>query len=633
MKQTEKDALDLFFEGSVEGGDVLLLVSPLVATRMPFLGLHLLQSASQQAGITAHILYLNLLFSTIIGRALHFGITHEQFLFLKELLFASSAFGRSAMGGCKEKFLNSAFIENYGSKKKSDLTFLQVPEVFAPLLKWFDTVDWEYLESQATNFVQSTAQRISRMGYRVVGCSTTLGGLVPAIALLNTIKKENSNMITVIGGALCEGDMAEGIISLKTGVDYIFSGEGELTFPDFIKQILNNQKPKEKIIHGEPVKDLDTTPTPDYWHYFDQLKKLSTDRPFTECSGIPYETSRGCWYGKCTFCGYFGKNNFYREKSPGKVIGDIKGFIDQYGDNTIFMADSIMPFHYIETLLPRISKEISSINILYEVKANLTLEQVLSLKRAGVNQIVPGIESLSPSLLKRMRKGVTVRENIALLRYARSLKLSLFWHLLFGFPGDKIKEYEEMLKLLPLIRHLPPPKLMLPLRICRFNKYQMHPEMFGISNLRPIELYKYILPPHTDLGKIAYYFAGVFRTQSYENTEIIISLAKEFQEWKRTWASYEEMAPLEIILPTLHITRKCENEYILEDTRGLPGRSKRMVVDREQASILLVPRPMDSTTDYQWAVDAQLGVLMDSWYIPLATAEPELLQEFEQNYE
>jgi hypothetical protein len=203
------------------------------------------------------------------------------------------------------------------------------------------------------------------------------------------------------------------------------------------------------------------------------------------------------------------------------------------------------------------------------------------------------------------------------------------WNLLFGFPGDKVREYEEMLRLFPLIRHLPPPAQMFPLLICRFSQYQRFPEAFGISNLRPAEIYKEILPSHAELEKIAYYFNGDFRTQSYENPKIIIALANEYQAWKRAWSVYENFS-LEMMLPTLHITRKNKDEYVLEDTRGLPERPERMVLNREQASILLTPRPQDSSVDYQWAVDAQLAVLTDSWFIPLATAEPELLLEFER---
>lgn len=630
MKQTEKEDLDTFFEGIPEGGDVLLLVSPLVEAKRPLLGLHLLQASCRRVGITSYVLYSNLLYSIITGADTLSKISDTFYLF-GERLFTSAAFGFSGVRVCWEKFLNPSWLPDNLSKIKPHMT-KQVLEVLAPHKEWFSTFDWQYLESRTTQWVQSTTQRIVNKGYRVVGSSSTFGGLVPAIALLNSIKKADPNVITVFGGALCEEEMAEGILSLKAGIDYVFSGEGDLTFPDFVKQVLAGQLPEGKIIYGEPVTDLNTLPLPDYQDYFQQLKKIPPrDLPSSNDIVLPYETSRGCWYGKCTFCSSNGRKNFYRDKSPNKVLDDLKFLNRQKGNHIIAMTDTIMPNRYFNTLLPRIAEEIPSIGICYEIKANLKLEQVLTLKKAGVKSVQPGIESLSTPLLKKMRKGVTARENIALLRYARSVGLELSWILLFGLPGEEVTDYEGMLDLLPLIRHLPPPRFLTPVALCRFSAYQTSPGLFGISNLRPSECYEGIFPLHSDLAKVNCYFTGDFKAQSYEHPEIIIALAKEFQAWKSAWAMYK-MIPLEIMLPTLHITQKNEVEYILEDTRGLPGSPERMVLNRKQASILLVSRPQDSSVDYQWAVDAQLGVLMDSWYIPLATAGPELLLEFEQDF-
>ncbi|UCH93041.1 MAG: RiPP maturation radical SAM C-methyltransferase [Candidatus Aminicenantes bacterium] len=633
MKQPVKEVSDLFFEGIPQGGDVLLLVSPLVWTGTPILGLHLLQAACRRAGVSTHTFYSNLLFSTITGQHLHSKISLEEYLFLGERLFAPAAFNGNGVSGCKDKFSDPTWMPEHAWGINPHMTNLQVPGVLAPFREWIGTVDWKHLENLATHWIQTLAQRIARMGNRIVGCSTTFGGLVPAIALLDNIKKENPNIITVIGGALCEEEMAQGILSLNAGIDYVFSGEGEMTFPGFVRQVLAGHLPEEQIIHGEQVKNLDALPFPDYYEFFEQLEKLpSQNRPSPGSIKLSYETSRGCWYGKCTFCAINGKNNSYREKSSGKIVNDLKELIQRHNNCAILMTDSIMPPHFFDSLFPQISKEIPSVHIHYEIKANLTLEQLISLKETGVITIVPGIESLSSSLLRRMRKGVTARENIALLRFARSVQLSLRWFLLFGFPGDEVEEYEEMLRLLPLIHHLPPPRLMFPLLIYRFSQYQKFPEAFAISNLRPAEFYKDIFPLFAQLDKLAYYFTGDFPTQSYENPGIIIALAKEIQAWKQAWEAFE-MVPLQMMLPTLHITRKSDDKYVLEDSRGLPGRPGRMVLNREQASILLVPRPQESPGDYQWALDAQLGVLMDSWFIPLATADPVLLLEFERDHE
>ena len=116
-----------------------------------------------------------------------------------------------------------------------------------------------------------------------------------------------------------------------------------------------------------------------------------------------------------------------------------------------------MPRSYFRTLLPRLAAEVPGLRAFYEQKSNLSLDNVLELKAAGICDIQPGIEALSTSLLKRMDKGVSARQNIALMRYARAVGLSLTWNLLYAFPGDQLEDYEQTLALVPLLRHLNPP--------------------------------------------------------------------------------------------------------------------------------------------------------------------------------
>lgn len=618
--------------GIPEEGDVLLVVSPMTTTTLPVMGLHLLQAACQQAGITVSVFYSNLSYANMMGPELHGKIARDYSIFISEALFSTTAFGLPVFNRSPDKFSIPGWMPDHLWPSQHNIDKQTVPGTTAPYREWFNAVDWKHLESLIAGWTVSIARQLANLGYRVVGCSTTFGGLVPAVALLNHIKKANPAVVTILGGTLCEEVMAEGILSLKSGIDYVFSGEGEITFPAFIGKVLTGDLPEEKIIYGEEVTHLDTNPLPDYQDYFHQIEMWDPHPSSPNCfCEIPYETSRGCWYGKCTFCSLNGKKNIYRQKSPNKIINDLKVLIDKYPVNTVFLSDNIMPIQYFDTLLPRIWGEISSINIRCELKANLTLNQVIDLKKAGFISIEPGIESLSPPMLRRMRKGVTVRENIALLRYARSVNLKVIWHILFGIPGDQASDYEKMLSALPLIRHLPPPVDMFSLKICRFSKYHTSPQMFDMWNLRPAEVYNDILPAHAQLEKIAYYFTADFPAQSHENPEMITALWKEYRAWCKAWAAYE-LIPLEVMLPTLHITRKSHNQYILQDTRGLPGKPERMVFDREQASILLLARPQDSTIDYQWAIDAGLGITIDSWFIPLATAEPGLLLEFERDF-
>ena len=107
-----------------------------------------------------------------------------------------------------------------------------------------------------------------------------------------------------------------------------------------------------------------------------------------------------------------------------------------------------------------------------------------------------------------MDKGVRADQNVALLRYARSLRIRLSWNLLAGFPGDRVDDYEQMAELLPHLVHLEPPDGMGFVRFDRFSPYFDYPERFGISNLRPKAAYFDIFPSWTRFDQLAYYFDG-----------------------------------------------------------------------------------------------------------------------------
>jgi len=147
------------------------------------------------------------------------------------------------------------------------------------------------------------------------------------------------------------------------------------------------------------------------------------------------------------------------------------------------------------------------VQLFYEVKANLTRRQVEILRQAGVTRIQPGIESLSDHVLTLMRKGVTALRNIQLLKWCRLYGVVPEWNLLYGFPGETREDYAAILRLLPAIRFLQPPSACGPLRLDRFSPYFTSPGAFGLVNVRPMRVYRYLYPfDDSSLARIAYYF-------------------------------------------------------------------------------------------------------------------------------
>jgi ribosomal peptide maturation radical SAM protein 1 len=175
-------------------------------------------------------------------------------------------------------------------------------------------------------------------------------------------------------------------------------------------------------------------------------------------------------------------------------------------------VDNILDMRYFETFLPGLAARESRLNLFYEVKANLTRDQVRLLAEAGVRRIQPGIESLSDHVLKLMRKGTTALRNVQLLKWCREHGVEVDWNLLYGFPGETAADYAASLVLMRAIRFLQPPGACGPVRLDRFSPYFNQPESFGMTGVRPMAAYRALYPfAEESLRRIAYYFDYGYR--------------------------------------------------------------------------------------------------------------------------
>ena len=598
----------------LRSGDALIVVPPFAGLDRPSLAAHVLQACAAEAGIRVHVLYANLLLGAQIGELNYQGVCYAASgALLGERFFARAAYDVPAFGHdvSYRSYFETSSAEKVDSEVEIDLDELQG------------------LEPDVEQWVDTLATTIVARGYKVVGCTSTFEQTAASVALLNRIKQLRSETVTIIGGANCDGEMAEGILSLGAGIDYIFAGESEVSFVTFMRRVLANDLPAERIIPGEPCIDLDALPTTDFSEYYEQLALAIPESLLAQSSLIllPYESSRGCWWGEkhhCTFCGLNAQTMKHREKSPDRVIAELQCLLEKHPNKKVCFVDNIMPHSYFRTLLHRLPSEVPGLLAFYEEKSNLSLEDVVNLRSAGVCDIQPGIEALSTSLLRRMDKGVTARQNIALMRYARAVGLNLNWNLLYAFPGDQAADYEQTLALIPLLRHLNPPSGLSFLSIDRFSPYFDFPERYGINNVRPMQSYSSVLPAGANIEKLAYHFLGDYGAGSRENPELMERLQAEVDHWMSLWNMEEEA------LPALAVTSLSEDTFLLMDTRGLEETEEIQFLDRDQASVILAGRRLDEQDAVvDWALDAKLLVELDHLFVPLATAEPALLREFE----
>jgi len=388
----------------------------------------------------------------------------------------------------------------------------------------------------------------------------------------------------------------------------MFSGRSEDSFVSFLTDYKKNQLPNNNIIYSKELKEIDDLPFPNYDDYFTQIENAGLkELDFW----INIESSRGCWWGynnQCKFCGVNGSTIEYKAKSSERIFQEISTLKKQYLISNIRMVDTLMPKNYFKTLLPKLANK--DLNIFYEQRANLTFNEFALLKETGVNSIQIGIESFSSNQLKALNKGVTVADNINSLRFCYICGISIGWNLLYDIPNDEKKDWEDLLSILPLLTHLPPPSYFRPVELARFSPYFNAPAEYNITNLRYFDVYKDIYPQNSDIEKLAWLFTGDYHCASKTHKSIINTINSFVQEWITNWNDAEKRKNLMVL--------NNDDEYLLIDTRTLDN-PKLQLISKEEASAIILGAKSKYINKYrEWAINNNLLLNIDKTLIPLA---------------
>ncbi len=437
--------------------EVLLVELPFKTFSRPSLGLSLLKAALEDRGHRAVIRYANIEFAAAVGLRLYRILAEEvpEPLLLGDLVFAPLV--DPSRGSFEELRRRGGLFLQDGSPMGT------VPdEVWDALPR---------LQREAAAFTAHLASDLARSSAPVIGFSCMFQTL-PSMAVAKALRALAPEKIIIAGGPHFEGDMGLALHEAYPFLDYVARGEGEALIADFADAIacrdstahiagLVRREDGKSVATGESAPralDLDTLPRPSYDDWLAQLDACAPAIPRSELE-LPFETSRGCWYGEkhhCTFCGLNGESMTFRRKSPARALDELRD-LGRYGIDSYYAVDLILDHRAFDTFLPALAREGLGKNLFYETKSNLSRRDVAALRDANIRMIQPGIESLSTPLLALMKKGVTALQNVRLLKWAAEHDITVLWALLYGFPGEPAEEYHRMAALIPSITHLAPP--------------------------------------------------------------------------------------------------------------------------------------------------------------------------------
>ncbi|MBK7614345.1 MAG: RiPP maturation radical SAM C-methyltransferase [Burkholderiales bacterium] len=493
---------------------VLLIHMPWGALERPALGLALLDAALRRDGVDSSVSYLNLRLADRLGAEFYGWVTHE----LPHIAFAGDWLFTPAL---------------YGPDEERDALYLrevlrgewQLPESSIERLR--------QARAAVEPFIAEALAAHDWATYDLVGFTSTFEQNIAALAMATRLKALYPGLRTVFGGANWEGAMGQEYHRCFACVDYVCSGESDVSFPALVAALSGPAAGLQQRLAGIPgivyrkaggvsvatgpaevVEAMDTLALPSYDAYFEARQQSSAAQAVSPV--LLFEASRGCWWGAkshCTFCGLNGHSMGYRAKSSARLLSELRHLVAHWPCPTIEAVDNILDMGYFDTVLPALEALDLPGPVFFEVKANLKRHHVAALKRAKVGRIQPGIESLNDHILLLMRKGTTAMRNVQLLKWCREYGVAVDWNLLYGFPGETDLDYDGVIELLPKLSHLQAPGACGSIRLDRFSPYFQNPASFGLQRVEPLPVYRFLYPvTGLRLAQVAYYFHFSYRS-------------------------------------------------------------------------------------------------------------------------
>jgi ribosomal peptide maturation radical SAM protein 1 len=510
----------------------------------PSIALGLLQASLAQNSIATQSKYFTIDFARRVGVPIYTRLANGEpatYDLVGEWIFSAAVFGR-------HEHIDKAYIsevllgqsthhaEPNTNSKPIDNNFLE--EILAA-------------RSQVEDFLSSCVDYILELKPTVIGFTDTFQQQMASLGLAKQLKAVMPNTTIVFGGANCEGVMGLELLKHFEFVDVVVSGEGDIAFPQLVERLfaglpyadiagVYTQAGSGLTVMGVPhggtsIANMDDLPYPLYDDYFQQWNEAAFAEKDMPRPRLLYESARGCWWGEkhhCTFCGLNGLGMTFRSKTADRALGELVFLTERYPDHAVSVVDNILDMRYLKTFVPKLANLGLNLELFYEVKSNLTKEQLLLMRAAGITSIQPGIESFSTHVLQLMNKGTTGLLNIQLLKWCKEIGIEAHWNIIWGFPGESPEDYSQMAKLMSSISHLRPPSSASKLRLDRFSPNFDAADKFGFSNVRPYPSYSYIYAPLGDaaVANLAYFF-----TYDYKDERDVATYTKQVLDGVANW--------------------------------------------------------------------------------------------------
>jgi radical SAM superfamily enzyme YgiQ (UPF0313 family) len=287
-------------------------------------------------------------------------------------------------------------------------------------------------------------------GFDIVGISVWGDSFNYVRRAVEILKEENPSRPVILGGPLATA--IPQLLLETTKADIVVVGEGELTFTELLDYFSGNQwamalpnilgvawRDSDGTIQINPSRpqltDLDVIPFQDFsvWERF-------RDKQISE---IYLSYSRGCACN-CTFCfRAFPKLNYKSVERVKKEIDyySASGFKMAWWNDLTFVTDRA----YVQRLMKTIFADHQFRWTAFSRVTGMDEETLLLMKENGLDIVLYGMESVSPSVLEGYHKGISRNSMIDTIQLHRRCGVKIGGLFIIGSPEDNQESMDELI--------------------------------------------------------------------------------------------------------------------------------------------------------------------------------------------
>ena len=286
-----------------------------------------------------------------------------------------------------------------------------------------------------------------------VGVSiTATSQIIPGLTLCKLIKEFYPDVHVTVGGSIFTRlvDNLRRCDRLFQLVDDFIVFEGETALLEMINQLEGKKdfskvpnliwRHDGKIVVNQPFysENLTEHPAPNY----DGFPLGQYLAPQTV---LPVQFSRGCYYKDCAFCALTLDHQNFRQKDPVKVVDDLEALYRKYETPYFFFTDECLALSPTKRLCKELIRRKLDLQWTAELRfeKNLSRELLGSMREAGCQKIVFGLETYNARLMDFMVKGITQENVNRICSDCVDLGIAVHCYVIVGFPTETEEEALE----------------------------------------------------------------------------------------------------------------------------------------------------------------------------------------------